>query len=46
MPQFAPYLTAEQETELAKIAQTIVAPGRGILAAVESTGTLIISVHF
>ncbi|KAJ1987760.1 hypothetical protein H4R33_002722 [Dimargaris cristalligena] len=34
------HLTAQQKTDLAKIAQAIVAPGKGILAADESTGTI------
>lgn len=38
MPVFPQYLTAEQENELHKIACAIVAPGKGILAADESTG--------
>lgn len=38
MPVFAPYLTPEQEAELKQIASAIVAPGKGILAADESTG--------
>ena len=38
MPKFAQYLTKEQEAELSKIANAIVANGRGILAADESTG--------
>ena len=40
MSVFAPYLTAEQEAELKKVADAIVAPGKGILAADESTGTI------
>ncbi|XP_050408679.1 fructose-bisphosphate aldolase [Patella vulgata] len=40
MPDHAQYLTAEQEDELRKIANAIVAPGKGILAADESTGTM------
>ncbi|KAK3587069.1 hypothetical protein CHS0354_014939 [Potamilus streckersoni] len=40
MPYFAPYLTKEQENELRKIANAIVAPGKGILAADESTGSM------
>jgi len=40
MPVFAPYLTPEQETELKQIAAAIVAPGKGILAADESTGSI------
>lgn len=38
MPLFPQYLTAEQENELRRIANAIVAPGKGILAADESTG--------
>lgn len=34
-----PALTPEQKKELQDIAQRIVAPGKGILAADESTGT-------
>lgn len=34
------YLTAEQKAELKKVAESIVAPGKGILAADESTGTI------
>ncbi|KAK2156731.1 hypothetical protein LSH36_206g00023 [Paralvinella palmiformis] len=37
MPRFVPYLTKEQEDELRKIANAIAAPGKGILAADEST---------
>ncbi|XP_041348695.1 fructose-bisphosphate aldolase-like isoform X2 [Gigantopelta aegis] len=40
MPSFPTYLTTEQEDELRKIANAIVAPGKGILAADESTGTI------
>lgn len=40
MPRFVPYLTKEQQDELRSIAQAIVAPGKGILAADESTGTI------
>ncbi|KAL3857422.1 hypothetical protein ACJMK2_012095 [Sinanodonta woodiana] len=40
MPYFAPYLTKDQENELRKIANSIVAPGKGILAADESTGSM------
>ena len=36
--KFPQYLTPEQEDELRKIANDIVAPGKGILAADESTG--------
>uniref|UniRef100_A0A8D2ZLD7 Fructose-bisphosphate aldolase n=1 Tax=Scophthalmus maximus TaxID=52904 RepID=A0A8D2ZLD7_SCOMX len=35
-----PSLTAEQKKELSDIAQRIVAPGKGVLAADESTGTM------
>lgn len=38
MPYFAPYLSQEKQLELAQIANAIVAPGKGILAADESTG--------
>ena len=38
MPTFPQYLTKEQEDELRTIANKIVAPGKGILAADESTG--------
>jgi fructose-bisphosphate aldolase, class I len=34
------YLTPEKEQELARIANAIVAPGKGILAADESTGSM------
>ena len=34
----ANYLTPEQQEELRQIANAIVAPGKGILAADESTG--------
>jgi len=40
MPHAYPFLTPEQKKELSDIAQRIVAPGKGILAADESTGTL------
>jgi fructose-bisphosphate aldolase class I len=40
MPRFVPYLTKEKEDELRRIAQAIVAPGKGILAADESTATI------
>lgn len=39
-PKFYTYLTKEQEQELASIAKQIVTPGKGILAADESTGTI------
>ena len=35
-----PYLTEAQKKELAATAQAIAAPGKGILAADESTGTI------
>lgn len=38
MASYAQYLTKEQEDELRGIANAIVAPGKGILAADESTG--------
>jgi fructose-bisphosphate aldolase class I len=40
MPLFGTYLTDSQQKELASIAQQIVAPGKGILAADESTATI------
>lgn len=40
MPEFYQYLSAEQEQELVSIAKQIVQPGKGILAADESTGTI------
>ena len=40
MPIFPPALTPEQCDELRQIANAIVAPGKGILAADESTGKL------
>ena len=43
MPQFSTYLSKEKQDELRKTAQAIVTPGKGILAADESTGQLI---HF
>ena len=39
MPHQYPALTPEQKKELCDIAHRIVAPGKGILAADESTGT-------
>jgi len=38
--RFAQYLTPAQEDELRQIANAIVAPGKGILAADESQGTI------
>lgn len=35
-----PYLSAEQQKELAQIADAVVAPGKGLLAADESTGSI------
>lgn len=40
MPQFYQYLSKEKEDELRRTAQAIVTPGKGILAADESTGTI------
>jgi fructose-bisphosphate aldolase class I len=40
MPKFYQYLTKEQEDELRNIANAIVAKGKGILAADESTGSM------
>ena len=40
MPQFGTYLTPEQEAELRDIANRIASPGKGILAADESTTTI------
>jgi len=40
MPQFYQYLSKEKADELRKTAQAIVTPGKGILAADESTGTI------
>jgi fructose-bisphosphate aldolase class I len=40
MSRFYPYLTKEKEDELRKNASAIVMPGKGILAADESTGTI------
>jgi fructose-bisphosphate aldolase class I len=37
---YSQYLSKEKQEELMKIAQAIVAPGKGILAADESTGTM------
>jgi len=39
-PEFYQYLSDAQEKELAEIAKQIVTPGKGILAADESTGTI------
>ena len=39
--RFPQYLSKEQEDELRRIANAIVAPGKGILAADESTGELV-----
>lgn len=40
MPQFPTYLSKEKQDELRQTANAIVAPGKGILAADESTGTI------
>uniref|UniRef100_A0A1I7ZEC5 Fructose-bisphosphate aldolase n=1 Tax=Steinernema glaseri TaxID=37863 RepID=A0A1I7ZEC5_9BILA len=40
MASYGPYLTKEQEDELRSIANSIVVPGKGILAADESTGSM------
>lgn len=40
MPRCGVYLSKEKQDELRKIAEAIVAPGKGILAADESTGTM------
>lgn len=40
MPQFFQYLSKDKQEELRKTAQAIVTPGKGILAADESTGTI------
>ena len=40
--RFPQYLSKEQEDELRRIANAIVAPGKGILAADESTGKLLL----
>ena len=40
MPHAFPFLTPEQKKELSDIAHKIVAPGKGILAADESTGSV------
>ncbi|MBN3273604.1 ALDOA aldolase, partial [Polyodon spathula] len=40
MPHQYPFLTTEQKKELSDIARRIVAPGKGILAADESTGSM------
>jgi fructose-bisphosphate aldolase, class I len=40
MPAFGTYLSEEQKKELSDIANAIVAPGKGLLAADESTGTI------
>jgi fructose-bisphosphate aldolase class I len=38
--RFVPYLSNDEKTELRRIANAIAAPGKGILAADESTGTM------
>lgn len=40
MPHAYPFLTPDQKKELSDIAQKIVATGKGILAADESTGKM------
>ncbi|KAK7476428.1 hypothetical protein BaRGS_00032353 [Batillaria attramentaria] len=40
MPEFAEYLSPEKQDELRQIAAAIVAPGKGILAADESVGSM------
>lgn len=40
MPEFAQYLTREQQDELRIIAQKMMTPGKGILAADESVGSM------
>jgi len=40
MASYGPYLSKEQQNELRQIAAAIVAPGKGILAADESTGSM------
>ncbi|XP_062388551.1 aldolase a, fructose-bisphosphate, b [Sardina pilchardus] len=40
MPHSYPFLTPEQKKELSDIAHKIIAPGKGILAADESTGSV------
>jgi len=40
MPRCGVYLSKEKQDELRKVAEAIVAPGKGILAADESTGTM------
>ena len=40
MPRFPQYLSKAQEDELRAIAAAICSPGKGILAADESTGTM------
>ena len=39
--RYVPYLSKEREDELKRIANAIVAPGKGILAADESTGDIL-----
>ena len=46
MSRFPSYLSKEKQDELRKTAQAIVAPGKGILAADESTGQNIHRLHF
>jgi len=42
--KFVPYLTNEQKTELRRIANAIASPGKGILAADESTGIELLTI--
>lgn len=46
MSTYFQYPTPELQEELRKIAQAIVAPGKGILAADESTGELPWNINF
>jgi len=46
MPQFPTYLSKEKQDELRQTANAIVAPGKGILAADESTGQTITLITF
>jgi len=46
MPQFHTYLSKEKQDELRRTANAIVAPGKGILAADESTGQMIMLITF
>lgn len=46
MASYSQYLTKDQEDELRAIANAIVVPGKGILAADESTGNIIMIFNF